>query len=131
MNTYYGQLAFNEINQGEAFALDEQPVVSKEYTKKLDKRLKDQITKLSGWSEGKFLNELYPAKIYVQCAEDVEGAGDVSYSLHDNEHDFDLSNNLKHEIIEEKNGEIENVEILKVSTLNPENLPPQPLFSSS
>jgi hypothetical protein len=53
-----------------------------------------------------------PAKIYVQCAEDVEGAGDVSYSLHDNEHDFDLSNNLKHEIIEEKNGEIENVEIL-------------------
>jgi len=37
MNTYYGQLAFNEINQGEAFVLEEQPVVSKEYTKKFNK----------------------------------------------------------------------------------------------
>ncbi len=37
LNTYYGQLSFNEINPGEAFSLIEQDVVSKEYIKKFNK----------------------------------------------------------------------------------------------
>ena len=61
--------------------------------------------------EGKNLKDLYPAKIFIKCAEDVEGVGDTSYGLHDNEHDFDLSNNIKHEIQQEKAGNIEKVEI--------------------
>ena len=39
LNTYYGQLAFTEVNSGKAFSLIEQPVVSKEYKKKFNKNL--------------------------------------------------------------------------------------------
>ncbi len=37
LNTYYGQLAFNELNPGKAFSLVEQPKASKEYIKKFNK----------------------------------------------------------------------------------------------
>ena len=83
----------------------------KEFTKKIERRLNNQKNKLSSWMEGKNLKDLYPAKIFIKCAEDVEGVGDTSYGLHDNEHDFDLSNNIKHEIQQEKAGNIEKVEI--------------------
>ena len=39
LNTYYGQLAFTEINPGKAFSLIEQPVVSKEAEKKFNKNI--------------------------------------------------------------------------------------------
>jgi len=37
LNTYYGQLAFTEINPGKEFILKDQPEVSKEYEKKFNK----------------------------------------------------------------------------------------------
>ena len=37
MNTYYGQLAFNEIKNGKTFSLEEDPIVSKAYEKKFYK----------------------------------------------------------------------------------------------
>jgi len=37
LNTYYGQLAFLEINKGEAFSLIEQPTVSEKYEKEFKK----------------------------------------------------------------------------------------------
>ena len=37
LNTYYGQLAFLEINKGEAFSLTEQPTVSEKYEKEFKK----------------------------------------------------------------------------------------------
>ena len=37
LNTYYGQLAFNEIKPGEAFSLDEQPIVSEKFEKEFNK----------------------------------------------------------------------------------------------
>ena len=36
LNTYYGQMAFHEINPGEAFNLDKQPIVSEKYKKKFN-----------------------------------------------------------------------------------------------
>ena len=46
MNTYYGQLAFVEINPGNAFALDDLPKVSKEYEKKFIKHILYKSVKL-------------------------------------------------------------------------------------
>ncbi len=37
LNTYYGQLAYYEINPGKTFTLIDQPIVSKEYKKKFNK----------------------------------------------------------------------------------------------
>ena len=37
LNTYYGQLAFNEINPNQSFALEKQPLISKEYEKEFNK----------------------------------------------------------------------------------------------
>ena len=37
LNTYYGQLAFTEINPGKAFSLLDQPAVSKDFEKKFRK----------------------------------------------------------------------------------------------
>jgi len=39
LNTYYGQLAFNEINPDKNFSLVEEPKVSKEYEKKFNKNI--------------------------------------------------------------------------------------------
>jgi hypothetical protein len=55
---------------------------------------------------------LFPANIYITCGEDVEGLGDTSLNLHDNDHDFDLSNNLKHTIQIKKDGDIKSVKTL-------------------
>ena len=84
----------------------------KEFTKKVSSRLENQKIKLSNWIENKNLEELFPANIYITCGEDVEGLGDSSLNLHDNEHDFDLSNNLKHNIEIKKEGNIKSVQIL-------------------
>jgi len=83
----------------------------KEFTKKVSSRLENQKIKLSNWIENKNLEELFPANIYITCGEDVEGLGDSSLNLHDNEHDFDLSNNLKHNIEIKKEGNVKSVEI--------------------
>lgn len=84
----------------------------KEFTKKVSNRLENQKIKLSNWIENKNLHELFPANIYITCGEDVEGLGDTSLNLHDNDHDFDLSNNLKHDIQIKKEGNIKSVQIL-------------------
>ena len=83
----------------------------KEYTKKVERELTQQVVKLENWVAGKNLDTLYPSILHVTVAEDVEGVGDRSFDLHDHEHDFDLSNNLKHEIIQNKKGDITKVEI--------------------
>ena len=46
MNTYYGQLAFTEINPGESFTLADLPKVSKEFEKKFNKNNLIKIIKL-------------------------------------------------------------------------------------
>jgi len=46
LNTYYGQLAFIELNPGKAFSLIKQPTVSKEYEKKFNKNLLIKIVLL-------------------------------------------------------------------------------------
>ena len=46
MNTYYGQLAFTEINPGESFTLVDLPKVSKEFEKKFNKHNLIKIIKL-------------------------------------------------------------------------------------
>ena len=46
MNTYYGQLAFLEINSNKKFSLDEMPKVSKEYKKKFYKNSLIKIVRL-------------------------------------------------------------------------------------
>jgi len=84
----------------------------KEFTKKVSSRLENQKIKLSNWLDNKNLDELFPANIYITCGEDVEGLGDTSLNLHDNDHDFDLSNNLKHTIQIKKDGNIKSVQTL-------------------
>ena len=37
LNTYYGQLALNEINPNKSFSLEKQPLISKEYAKEFNK----------------------------------------------------------------------------------------------
>ena len=46
LNTYYGQLAFNELYPGQAFSLIEQPSVSKEYKEKFNKNPLIKIVRL-------------------------------------------------------------------------------------
>ena len=56
------------------------------------KRLENQISKLKNWSEGKNLNELYPATIFIKCIQDLEGeSDDKSNKLHDKNLDYDCS----------------------------------------
>lgn len=75
------------------------------------KNLNKQIAKLRDWLEGKNLNELYPVKIFVRCAEDIEGQSMKKvFDLHDKDLDFDFTNRLKHKIIEKKEGNILDVE---------------------
>ena len=46
MNTYYGQLAFTEINSNESFSLVEQFIVSKEYEREFNKNSLIKLVKL-------------------------------------------------------------------------------------
>jgi hypothetical protein len=83
---------------------------NKDFTKKIKKQLESQKEKNIKWLNKENLNELFPCKIYIACADDLEGLNDTSFSLHDDDFDFDFSNNLRHEITEEKNGDISDVE---------------------
>ena len=82
-----------------------------EKTKKQIKQLEQQNEKLKNWSEGKNLNELFPATIFVKCSQDIEGESyEKSNKLHDKNLDYDFSNKIKNNFIEEKNGDIKNVD---------------------
>ena len=75
------------------------------------KRLNNQISKLNAWSEGKNYDELFPAKIFIRCAEDVEGYSMKKvFDHHDKRLDFDFTNKLKHKIIENREGHIDDIE---------------------
>ena len=75
------------------------------------KRLENQISKLKNWSEGKNLNELYPATIFIKCIQDLEGeSDDKSNKLHDKNLDYDFSNKIKNNIKEEKKGDINKID---------------------
>jgi len=84
---------------------------NKDFTKKIQKQLELQKEKNIKWLNKENLKELFPCKIYITCAEDLEGLDDSSFSLHDDDLDFDLSNNLRHEVLQEKNGNISDVEV--------------------
>ncbi len=74
-------------------------------------RLEKQIDKLEGWSKGKNLEELYPATIFIKCAQDIEGESeDKIEKLHDKNLDFNFSNKFKSNFKEFKDGDINNVE---------------------
>lgn len=82
-----------------------------EKTKKQIKQLEQQNEKLKNWSEGKNLNELFPATIFVKCSQDIEGESyEKSNKLHDKNLDYDFSNKIKNNFTEEKNGDIKNVD---------------------
>ena len=67
-----------------------------EKTKKQIKQLEQQNEKLKNWSEGKNLNELFPATIFVKCSQDIEGESyEKSNKLHDKNLDYDFSNKIK------------------------------------
>ena len=81
-------------------------------TIKLKKQLELQKIKNTEWLNDKNLDALYPSKISIYCAEDLDGKNDKdSFKLHDKFLDFDLSNKLKHTIITEKKGDISDVEV--------------------
>ena len=74
-------------------------------------RLEKQIDKLEGWSKGQNLEELYPATIFIKCAQDIEGESeDKIEKLHDKNLDFNFSNKFKSNFRELKDGDINNVE---------------------
>ena len=54
---------------------------------------------------------MFPAKIKIKCTEDVEGISvEKAFDHHDKKLDFNFSNKLKHNILEELDGNIESVE---------------------
>ena len=66
---------------------------------------------MKNWSEGKNLNELYPATIFIKCIQDLEGeSDDKSNKLHDKNLDYDFSNKIKNNIKEEKKGDINKID---------------------
>jgi len=84
---------------------------NKDFTKKIQKQLELQKEKNIKWLNKENLKELFPCKIYITCADDLEGLDDSSFGLHDDDFDFDFSNNLRHEVFQEKNGDILDVEL--------------------
>lgn len=84
---------------------------NKDFTKKIQKQLEVQKEKNIKWLNKENLKELFPCKIYITCADDLEGLDDSSFGLHDDDFDFDFSNNLRHEVFQEKNGDILDVEV--------------------
>jgi hypothetical protein len=74
-------------------------------------KLEKKIIELKEWSNGKNLDVLFPAKIKIKCTEDVEGISvEKAFDHHDKKLDFNFSNKLKHNILEELDGNIESVE---------------------
>ncbi len=86
-------------------------VDNKDFTKKIQKQLELQKEKNKKWLNKENFKELFPCKINITCADDLEGLDDSSFSLHDDDSDFDFSNNLRHEVFQEKSGDILDVEI--------------------
>ncbi len=81
-------------------------------TKKIEEQLNNQIKKLEKWSEGGDLETLFPAKINIKCAQDIEGQSYAKiFDHHDKNLDFDFSNKISNNIIEKKEGDIIDVEM--------------------
>ena len=80
-------------------------------SKKRKRELEKQIEKNKLWLDNKNLDELFPSKIFITCAQDLEGQDEKSFNYHDNNLDFDLSNNIRHVIKSKKDGDITDVEL--------------------
>jgi len=83
----------------------------KNFTKKEKRRLETQLEKNEAWLKDENLDELFPSKIFISVAKDLEGMDDKSFRYHNNDLDFDLSNNLRHKIEAKKEGDISDVEL--------------------
>ncbi len=83
----------------------------KNFTKKDKRNLESQLEKNQSWLKDENLEELFPSKIFITVAKDLEGMDDKSFRYHNNDLDFDLANNLRHEIKVKKEGDISDVEI--------------------
>ena len=83
----------------------------KNFTKKEQRNLETQLEKNQSWLKDENLDELFPSKIFITVAKDLEGMDDKSFKYHNNDLDFDLANNLRHEIKVKKEGDISDVEI--------------------
>ena len=81
------------------------------FTKKEKRNLENQLEKNQAWLKNKNLDELFPSKIFITVAQDLEGQDDKSFKYHNNDLDFDLSNNIRHKIIAKKEGDITDIEI--------------------
>ena len=83
----------------------------KNFTKKEKRKLEAQLEKNKAWLKDENLDELFPSKIFISVAKDLEGMDDKSFRYHNNDLDFDLSNNLRHKIQAKKDGDISDVEL--------------------
>ena len=83
----------------------------KRLSNEIKRKLSKQLERNEDWLKDKNLDELFPSKIFIKIADDLEGKNTSSYTYHDNELDFDLNNSLRHEINVEKKGDITNVEL--------------------
>ncbi len=81
------------------------------FTKKKKRELEKQLERNESWLNDKNLDELFPSKIFIACAQDLEGMDEKSFKFHNNDLDFDLSNNIRHKIETKKEGDVSDVEI--------------------
>jgi len=74
LNTYYGQLAFTEINSGKAFSLNDQAIPSKEYKKRFNKNFQIKLIRLL-----KELNKTEYAKDLIKhlALSDIEKGSEI------------------------------------------------------
>ena len=72
------------------------------FTKKKKRELEKQLERNKSWLNDENLDELFPSKIFIECAQDLEGMNDKSFNFHDKNLDFDLSNNIRHTIQSKK-----------------------------
>ena len=83
----------------------------KNFSKKDKRNLETQLEKNQSWLKDENLDELFPSKIFITVAKDLEGMDDKSFKYHNNELDFDLANHLRHKIKIKKDGDISDVEV--------------------
>lgn len=81
------------------------------FTKKEKRNLESQLEKNKFWLKDEKLDELFPSKIFITVAQDLEGQDDKSFKYHNNDLDFDLANNIRHKILATKDGDISDIEI--------------------
>jgi hypothetical protein len=81
------------------------------FTKKEKRNLESQLEKNKSWLKDENLDELFPSKIFITVAQDLEGQDDKSFKYHNNDLDFDLANNIRHKILATKEGDISDIEI--------------------